>query len=185
MSYSKFLDDLNDFYKNRQSEGVTEKIHPDSALAAVRDQWMQQGKIKELISFIHANWDSGNCDDFIKPLEEHLIKTKQVDTFKALWTRILKYRLTDLWSSVSDLKAQSKKVDLSEVSSIDTSDFNVFSKESYRDIKRVVAFRRHFTLEGLTRLRAGLLALDENEKATEIQSIISDIEVLRRPKVKL
>lgn len=140
MSYSKFLDDLNVFYKSRLAEGVTEKIDPDIALAAVRDQWMQQDKIKESISFIHTNWDSGNCDEFIKPLEEHLVKTNQADTFKALWTRILKYRLSDLWSSGSALKAQSKGLDLGEISSIDTSDFNMFSKESYRDLKRVIAF---------------------------------------------
>ncbi len=80
-NYSKFLDDLEVFYRDRKAKGITESIHSDHALAAVRDKWIEQGKQKELISFIHTNWDSGNCDGFIAPFEDLLINTKQSDLF--------------------------------------------------------------------------------------------------------
>ena len=95
-NYSNFLDDLNDFYVERKSKGIVEKISNDDALAVVRDKWIQQGKLTELISFIHTNWDSGNCDEFIEPFSALLIDTKQADLFKTLWIKIIKYRLTAL-----------------------------------------------------------------------------------------
>lgn len=179
-NYSKFLDDLNDFYLDRKTKGIVEKISNEDALALVRDQWIQQGKLTELVSFIHTNWDNGNCDEFIQPLTELLIDTKEIDLFKALWVKIIKYRLTALWSSFSDLKAETKNIVLTEIAAIDTSNFNMFSKDSYRNLKRVLAFRRQFAIDGLTKFRNGLLALNQTDDANRISSIISDVSNLKR-----
>jgi hypothetical protein len=184
-NYSDFLDDLEEFYRDRKSKGITEKIPNDHALAAVRDKWIQQGKIQELISFIHTNWDSGNCDQFIAPIENLLIKTKQSDLYKQLWTKLLKYRLSALWASLEDLKANSKKVDVTEVASIDTSNFNMFSRDSYKDLKRVVAFRRRFAIEGLVKMKLGIVELGDFEAASVVQTTIDKVNDLKRSTLKL
>lgn len=184
-NYSKFLDDLEVFYRDRKLKDITNKIPNDDALAAVRDKWMEQGKITELISFIHTNWDGGNCDEFIKPLETLLISTKQVDLYKHLWTKLLKYRLYALWSSLDDLKASSKHVDIAEIASIDTSDFNMFSRDSYKDSKRVVAFRRRFAIEGLTKMKLGLMELEDFEAASKVNTTIDKVNDLKRSTFKL
>jgi hypothetical protein len=184
-NYSKFLDDLEVFYRDRKLQGITDKIPSDYALVAVRDKWIQQGKLTELISFIHTNWDSGNCDEFIEPFEDLLIKTKQVDLYKQLWTKILKYRLSALWSSLDDLRANYKQVDAAEIASINTSDFNIFSKDSYKDLKQVVAFRRRFAIDGLTKMKLGLLELGDLEAASKVQMTIDKVEDLKRSTLKL
>lgn len=184
-NYSNFLDDLNDFYLDRKTKGVVEKISNDTALAAVRDLWIQKGKLTELVSFIHTNWDSGNCDEFIQPLTELLIDTKQIDLFKTLWMKVLKYRLTALWNSLADLKTQTKSLDLTEITAIDTSSFDMFSKESYKDLKRVLAFRRQFAIDGLTRFRNGLVALNQTDDANKLSSFINDVGNLKRSTFKL
>jgi hypothetical protein len=184
-NYSKFLDDLNDFYKDRKAKGLTKSIHPDEALAVVRDNWIQQGKLTELISFIHTNWDSGNCDDFIAPLEILFLDTNQTEAFKLLWTKIIKYRLTALWTSLDDLKRQTKKIDLKEITSIDTSNFNMFSRDSYKDLKRVLAFRRQFAIDGLTKMKNGLEKLRQTDDTIKIQLLIDDIISLKHSSLKL
>ncbi|HEV7333643.1 MAG TPA: hypothetical protein VGN63_21595 [Flavisolibacter sp.] len=184
-NYSKFLDDLEEFYTDRKLKGTAEKIQNDEALAAVRDKWIQQGKLTELISFIHTNWDSGNCDEFMEPFENLLIRTKQVDLYKQLWTKILKFRLSALWTSLDDLKANSKKVDTTEIASINTSDFNMFLRDSYKDLKRVVAFRRHFAIEGLTKMKLGLIELGDFEAASKVQTTIDKVNDLKRSTLQL
>jgi hypothetical protein len=184
-NYSKFLDELNDFYINRKVNGIVEKISNDDSLAAVRDQWIQQGKLTELVSFIHTNWDNGNCDEFIQPLTLLLIDSKQIDLFKTLWMKLLRYRLTALWGSFSDLKKQNTNLDITEISAIDISNFNMFSIESYNDLSRVVAFRRQFAIDGLTKFKNGLLALNQTDEANKILSFINEVSNLKRSTFKL
>lgn len=179
------MDDLNDFFIDRKARGITDKISNDDALAAVRDKWIQQGKLAELISFIHTNWDSGNCGDFIKPLTALLIDTNQVDLFKTLWIKVLKYRLTALWNSLDNFKRQTKNVDLKEIVAIDVLNFNMFSRESYKDLKRVLAFRRQFALEGLTKFRDGLLELNQSDDSTKLSNFIINVSNLKRSTFKL
>ena len=184
-NYSKFLDDLNNFYTDRKLKGIAEKISNDDALAAVRDKWLDQGKLTELISFIHTNWDSGNCDDFIEPLAALLVRTNQIDIYKILWIKIIKYRLTALRISVNDLKRQSKTIDMTEIEGIDTSTFKMFSRESYTDLKRVLAFRRQFAIDGLTKFRVGLLTLNQTDDSRIVSNFINEVMNLKPSTFKL
>jgi len=184
-NYSKFLDDLNDFYKDRKAKGIVDKTSNEEVLAIIRDKWIREGKLTELISFVHTNWDSGNCDEFIQPLTTLLIETKQVELFKTLWIKILKYRLTALWNSFGDLKRQTKNIDPTEIASIDISDFNMFSIDSYKDLKRVVSFRRQFAIDGLTKFRDGLLQLNQTKDSKTVSIIITNVKNLKRPIFKL
>ena len=184
-NYSKFLDDLNEFYKDRIAKGVVDKISNDDALAFIRDKWIQEGKLTELISFIHTNWDSGNCDDFIEPLTALLIDKKQVHLFKTLWSKVLKYRLIALWKSMDDLKSQTENINLLSITAIDTSDFNMYSKDSYKDLRRVLAFRRRFAIDGLTKFRNGLLTLNQKDDVSKLSNYIDNVSRLKRSTFKI
>jgi hypothetical protein len=184
-NYSKFLDDLNDFYKRRRTSGDKETISNDLALAAIRDKWISENRLKELVGFIHENWDSGNCDEFMKPLEIILIETGQSDLFKSLWTKIIRCRLSKLWDSVSDLNQRIPAINLQEISSIDVSDFNMFSKESYKDKQKVLAFHRAFSLAGLQKMKEGLSTLEMHDDVCQIENITKEVSLLRRTNFKL
>lgn len=181
MSYAKFKKDLNDFAKDRKKRGLTEKIPLEVSLAVVRDKWLIQNKIKELIAFIHTNWDSGNCDEFIAPLESLLIRTHQVETYKFLWAKIIKHRIRNLWTSIKELKSAYKIVNLNEIDSIDVSGLNSFSTDI--SIKQRVAFRRYFVIAGLIKMKQGLTTLHDKDGANQIQSDIEYIKILKRPKL--
>lgn len=73
MSYPKFTKALNDYYV-RQEAGNLPSLDVEEVLALVRDEWIRDKRYKELVGFILENWDSGNCDDFSRPLSQHLIE---------------------------------------------------------------------------------------------------------------
>jgi hypothetical protein len=92
MSYSKFLDDLNSFYK----DSCHKNVHCEIAWGIVRDERIKKGNLEALILFTLENWDLGNCDDFIPPLENHLFQTNNLELYKKLWKGIIKIRLNRL-----------------------------------------------------------------------------------------
>src|ERR1043166_1953389 len=89
MSYAKFLNDLNAFYKEDANKG----IHYETAWGIVRDTWIKDGRLEELVKFLLTNWNEGNCDQFIAPIERHLKVTRNQELFVKMWRGILKNRL--------------------------------------------------------------------------------------------
>jgi hypothetical protein len=53
------------------------------------------------------------------------------------------------------------------------SNFNMFSRDSYKDLKRVLAFRRWFAIDGLTKMQNGLLALNQIEDSERVSNFIN------------
>lgn len=182
MSYSKFLDDLNDFYKGRHERGITDRLTLDEAQNIVRDNWMKAGRFKELISYILENWDSGNCDDFIKPLTEILLKNREVNLFKRLWKGIIRYRIENVWYYNSSLKENYPDFTLEDLAKINLLDFNQFS--SKEDIRRRVAFHRQFTLNGISEFINGLKVLNLVEEIERLNELYNTIFTLQKPKPK-
>lgn len=97
MSYTKFLDDVNAHMIWCGENNIKYKNY-ERYLDDVRDKWIEDGRFKELISFILENWDSGNCDKFMEPLEIALVKQKEILHFKRLWKGIIRNRLEKLWN---------------------------------------------------------------------------------------
>ncbi len=182
MSYSEFLNDLNSVIKNDNAKGIGDKMTTEDVFATVRDQWIQRGKINELISFIHKNWDSGNCDDFIAPLETYLIKKGQAETYIHLWKKILNYRLSNLWTYVKQYKKKFGEPDVEKIKAADISGFNEFSTESYKDLKQVVAYHRQFAIDGLSKMKNGLLKLGQS--TTDLEIIIGKVSALKPTTLK-
>ena len=163
MSYKQFVTDLNEFYKDDSHKG----IHYELGQTIVRDNWIKNGRYDELIDFILENWDSGNCDDFIQPLEEKLIAESHIKRFTRLWRRIIYFRLVKFLDTLKDFK----KVDITAIDKIDVSNFNMLSVDSYKDSKKVLAFRRDFLLKGITKFRKGLKSLGDDMTLTELDEL--------------
>jgi len=176
VSYKKFVTDLNEFYKDKKNN----ETHYEIAQKIIRDNWLDSSRYDELISFTLKNWDSGNCDDFIEPLEEKLIIHNHLNKFKLLWTKILIYRITNLIDSLTG----KKNIQLNEIELIDVSDFNMYSVESYSDANRVLAFRRDFVLKGIEKYKNGLLRLHDQAELEKIMQLEIAVKNLDKANIK-
>lgn len=183
MSYSKFLDDLNDFYKDRHERGLKEKVSLEKSQNVVRDQWLKDGRHQELISYILENWDSGNCDDFMKPLLEILIRNRDSRSYKRLWRGVLRHRIERARTYYSYLKSDLPTITTDELDRVDLANFNQFS--SSEPFLRQAAHRRRFALEGITTYIAGLHNFPEQESEIDwAEELYRNVTLLqkRRPK---
>ena len=170
MSYKQFVTDLNKFYKDNNNKGT----HYEIGQTIIRDNWLKDGRFDELIDFVLENWDSGNCDDFIEPLEKKLIAESHINRYKRLWTKIISYRLKKYTNALENYLKLRSKPNISELEKFDTSKFNMFSSDSYKDAKIVLSFHRKFLLTGLQKYKAGLLQLkadSELEKVTKVAKL--------------
>jgi hypothetical protein len=182
MSYSKFLDDLNDFYKDRHEGGILERPSLEEAQFAVRDKWLKDGRFRELVSFTLENWDSGNCDDFMKPLVEALITTNEFSLFKRLWKGILSHRARKAWLYFSTLEKSFPKLKGEDLNEIDISNLNQFS--SKEDLRRTAAFRRQFTLNGISEFIRGLELLKQADEVERAREFYQTIYLMQKPAPK-
>jgi hypothetical protein len=176
MSYLKFSQAVNDYLVYREANNLPNLDSEDSD-AFVRDEWMRDGKYKELIIYILENWDSGNCDDFSRPLSLHLIEIRENNLFMRLWKGIIRNRLEKLWRDIERLKSEYPKVTLKEIKTFNVKGFNQFS--SKEGIKRAVAWRRLYIMDGLSEFIVGLNALNETEEVarqTKLLEIVSNLE---------
>ena len=176
MSYQKFTQALNDYdvYLDKHNLPSPEM---DEALALVRDAWIRDGRYKELVAFTLENWDSGNCDDFSRPLSLHLLELKERTLFLRLWKGILRNRLEKLWRDVGKLKLKHPNMSVDKIRRINTKNYNQFS--STESIERSVAWRRLYIIDGINEFIVGLRALNETqeiEKQTKLLDIVSNLE---------
>ncbi len=176
-----YLEDIGEYYSVWHSKGNVEKIDPYVAFTSVRDNWIKQNKLKELISFIHLSWQSTDSSRFTEPLETYLINTKQIVLFKFFWKTIIIERITNLFTSLHELNKQANRISAYEISKLDIGNFYISSKDANKDLTKLVAFHRQLTLVGLVRMKNGLVQAQEINEAAKIQLIIEDIEQLNAP----
>ncbi len=179
--FDDYLGDIGQYYTDWYANGNVDKIDPYVAFTTVRNNWINQNKLKELISFIHTGWPSSDSSRFTEPLEIHLIKTKQIALFKYFWKTIITERITNLLEALNELSNQTNSINAYEISLMDISNFHVHSKDAKKDLNKLVAFHRRLTLIGLTRMKAGLIQAQELSDVVTIQTIIDDIEQLIAP----
>lgn len=183
MSRTKFLDAADSHSDWRQKNNLPH-IHYEKLFAEVRDKWIQEKRYGELIAFIIEEWDSGNCDDFIEPLVNELIRTNESRLFKQLWKSIFKHRLDKLWMLYKHLVEIEPDQNWEKIASINLKGFGFTTKNFYDDRKKVVAFYRQFTLEGLSKYRAGLQQLSDNEELERVDKLIDTVTHLQKPSPK-
>lgn len=70
--------------------------------------WIEDKRYKELISFIHNEYDTGQFNSFIGNVETVLLREKLPQEFKFLWKGILKMRLERLWDYKKDYESDPK-----------------------------------------------------------------------------
>lgn len=175
MSYIDFMKEVEKASSNSLNENASN---------IVRDNWISKRKYKELIFYVLENWDSGNCDEFIKPLTEKLLDEADLYHFKLLFRGIIRHRLNNLWENYKDLNSWHKGLDVKLIKNIDVSDFNIHSWEDNRDLKKVVAFHRQFCLNALIEYKDGLREMNAIEEATTVEKMISNVDNLIKPKPK-
>lgn len=176
MSYSKFTKALNGFYEHQPANHVI-SMNLEDVSGLIRDAWIRNAKYKELIAYILENWDSGNCDDFSRPLSQHLIFINEAPLFIRLWQGIIANRLDKLWRDVDQLKRKDASFTIDKIKHIDVSTFNQFSASE--TIERKVAWKRIYAMEGIAEFIAGLKLLrqkEETERQTYLLGMVSNLE---------
>jgi hypothetical protein len=149
MSYHRFTAALGALISERQNEGLP-ALEGDELLYAARDVWLGQGRLSELVSFTVQNWDSGNGDEFMKPLIAALVEARRVDLLKLLLSTVIQQRCEQLAPYVE------KGLAWRELDAIDVTGFNMFSPASYADERRAAAFHRRYALDAFDTLSAAL-----------------------------
>ncbi|MET0792720.1 MAG: DUF4240 domain-containing protein [Polyangiaceae bacterium] len=149
MSYQPFTADLEALIVERQKKGLP-ALENDEYLYAVRDVWLGQRRLSELVSFTVQNWDCGNGDEFMRPIIEALVEARQVGLLKMLLTSVIQQRCEQLAPYVE------KGLSWRDLDTIDVTGFNMFATSSYEDHLRAAAFHRRYTLEAFDTLRSAL-----------------------------
>jgi hypothetical protein len=187
MSRTKFFD-AADVHSEWRKKNNLPQIHYLELFAEVRDKWIEEKRYGELIAFINDEWDSGNSDDFMAPLEIKLIDDKEVTYFKELWKGMIRHRLNRLWNHYKRVMERDPKVTSELIASINIKDFDFTTKDSsllnqlfFDDIRKVLAYYRQFTLNGLNKYKSGLQKLNEQEEIERVDKLIDTVTRLQKP----
>ena len=181
MSYGKFQKEAGIYSKWRDKNNLPylgyEKIDE-----IIRDKWIKDKRYRELIAFILENWDSGNCDDFSKPLCKHLIENKELILFKRLWKGIIRHRLDKFWNRCEYFKQIFPKNTIDVINNINLKGFNQFSANE--SIERQIAWSRLFIIEGINEFINGLEILNDEEEILKQKILQQKVSNLETPKPK-
>ncbi len=175
------MDDWARHSKLRDKNNISNQTM-EEGFADIRDKWMADKRYVELIDFIHENWDSGNCDDFSRPLSKHLSEKKELKLFKRLWKGILRNRLEKLWGHFTYIRKVLPGFSVDKIKNVNIDNFNQFStKES---IERRVAWERKYAIDGINEFIEGLKGLNDKEEIEKQSSLLSIVSNLDKPKPK-
>jgi len=181
MSRSTFLNAAEKHSDWRRKNNLP-KIHYEKLFEEVRDKWIQEKRYKELIGFILEEWDSGNCDDFSKPLSKHLLDNKDLQLFKQLWKGIIRNRLEKLWRDVDSQRTSYPNITLNKIVNTNIKNYNQFS--SSESLERTLAWRRLYIMDGINEFIAGLKEFNDKEEIEKQTSLLSIVSNLDKPKPK-
>jgi len=161
MSYQRFLSELEAQIVERRKSGLP-SLENDEYLYAARDVWLGQRRLSELVSFTLQNWDSGNGDEFMRPLIDALVDARRVRLLKVLLTSVIQQRCERLAPYVE------KGLSWRDLDAVDVTGFNMFSAASYEDELRAAAFHRQYALEAFDTLRSALARAGSPNAADEV-----------------
>lgn len=181
MSYGKFQKEAG-VYTNWRSKNNLPYLDWKKVDEIIRDKWISDKRYKELIAFIIENWDSGNCDDFSRPLSKHLIYNKELNLFKRLWKGIIRNRLEKLWRDVDYQRENYPSITLNIILKTNLKNYNQYSSDE--SLERTLAWRRLYIIEGINEFIAGLTELNDFEEIEKQNYLISIVSNLDKPKPK-
>ena len=181
MSYGKFQKEV-EVYSNWRRKNNLPNLDWKKVDEIIRDKWISDKRYKELIAFINENWESGNGDDFVRPLSKHLIDNKELNFYKRLWKSILRNRLEKLWSQVEYQRSNYPSITLNEILNTDIKNFNQFSSDE--SLERTLAWSRLYIIQGINEFITGLKELNDFEEVEKQKSMLSIVSNLDKPKPK-
>ena len=151
------------------------------AYDAVRDKWISEKRYEDLVRAITANWDSGNCVDYMAPLSQVLVAAGETDLHRHLWTRTIKRQVDRFFHRLA--LASGKKPRFLRLLNLDTAGFIETDPASYVDPERAAAFLLQRLWADLARwkdeLRSGSLPTDEPEQ------IERRLQLLKVPRIRV
>lgn len=101
MSYSKFkkacICKNPDFMRIEDDASITSEV---------RDEWLHQGMLSELVSYVTSNYDtvSSKPIGFIAPIREKLVNDNATELLIKLFKKLIKVHTEDLWFYLPQLK---------------------------------------------------------------------------------
>lgn len=83
------------------------RIEDDASITSeVRDEWLHQGILSELVSYVTSNYDtvSSKPMGFIVPIKEKLVNDNETELLIKLFKKLIKVHTEDLWLYLPQLK---------------------------------------------------------------------------------
>jgi hypothetical protein len=158
MSRTKFLDDLEKFLGKNSDNKKYETL--EELFFEVGKTWIHDKRYKELISFIHDEYDTGQFNSFVGEVESALLRENLIREFKTLWKGIIKMRLERLWDNKKDFEADTK---------------NEIRKKTLYE-------QQEYTLAGIDKFLKGLMQFNDTDEISKVQTLKLAVEKLERPK---
>jgi hypothetical protein len=155
MSRTKFLNELDDYLEKKNDDKKHETI--EELFTEVGRIWIRDKRFKELISFIHDEYDTGQFTPFISEVENALLQQNLLQEFKVLWKGILRMRIERLW------------------------DWKKYFEENKISRNRLLE-QQEFALKGIDRFLHGLAKFNDKEEINKTELIRLSVKNLDRPK---
>lgn len=178
MSYGKFQKEAGKYSFYRIDNNLP-YLNCEAIDEIIRDKWIAEIRYADLIAFILENWDSGNCENFSRPLSVHLIENKELIFFKKLWKGILRHRLDKFWNKFDYLLQEIPELTIAKIKKIDITRFNQFSSDE--SLERTFAWKRLFIIEGIKEFKAGLEILNDYEEVDKQLALLKIVSELQKP----
>ena len=168
MSYSKFkkacIRKNPDFMRIEDDASITSQV---------RGEWLQQGMLSELVSYVTSNYDtvSSKPMGFIVPIREKLVNDNETELLIKLFKKLLKVHTEDLWFYLPQLKNVG----------------GTLNSEQLEDRQQRVSAAQSGCLTLLGSYVQDLKALDYDdvEYLEQLENLIAHVKVPKKPRPKI
>ena len=165
----------------RPGTSADHHLRVQEAFEAVRDKWIAEQRYEDLVRAITANWDTGDCVDYMAPLSQALVAAGELDLHRHLWTRTIKRQVDRFFHYLGHVSGQKPR--FLQLLNADTSTFAADKPASYLRPERAAAFKLQRLFAHIGRwkdeLRSANLPTDEPERIERC------LQLLKVPQIRV
>jgi len=172
VSLSRFLHESHTMLRADSS------LESGKALELVRDKWLEERRYKDLVVAVLANWTSGNCVDFMRPISEALLRSNEQSLHRSLWARTINRQVASAFNSYAHLRASGPTFE--ELTQVDFQGFNEFDINDYDDRGRATSYLMNRLVQSLLMWRDELRSKSWGEE--EVERLIDQVRALKKPR---
>ena len=173
MSWARFLEESNESLRGNSA------LDSNRALELVRDRWLKEEKHEELVNAVLANWTSGNCIAFMKPISAALLQSGKQTLHRKLWARTIKRQINSAFDCYAHLRAL--KPSFEAIIEVDSADFDEFDFNAYDDRMKATSFLLKRLVKSLQLWQQELQS--RNWSTEEVELILNQVRALKRPRL--